>query len=1279
MSDESQSFSNNAEELPDPSNAHSGPQEQQESNHLSVLDDPILSQIRHDWIHALFGNDWSQRQGKARMDPYQTVSVSIPPRQFHAQTSLGLSIARLPLGLSVRHVHPFSEAFSAGVPTSSILISINGINLLAEPTKQALERIWQYEGRIDNVPSTHVIQQPVHCLFYHRGRILSVLFFTNPPFGIDWGSCGNFPLIKQVSGYAQTLGVPKGSFLAQISTHRDNNATTLLDMKDMDHALAAQTLKELYTQGCAMDLAFVLTPPQARSGHFERLQHAAETKSSTVPPSTTSDSTQQQTALPARPYHKPVRPDVVAQLEGATVRLHSLFHAPTMLSTSIHSKDDSSSDTPLLQVAPLAFQVAAGQPHSFLPSQRLSSQKVYRPCPPISQKLLDLMPEEHSLLYLLEYELHCLRNLREDDSAWSPIAPLHKTDPASTTDLNAPLLRWLESQTPHELVHSVSIHLPQVLSILVRTSNENHPLWSFLGSLATKDVPLSYFMEFLAQTLDLKTLQRELVRARKKRVLDKAKAHAKTQPVAPAQRRHPRQMPIRIEKSRPSHSSVVQKMPSTPATSDSKTANGKGKKPKRRLFGFFRKRKHTSSSVPVTPVTRDVSTPKTVATTATGASSDVLPNGAFPTEQADGTVERTKNNTITPKALPVISPLRLAKFHANGDRYFGNTLLFLKELEAVCSEIEKSLLRSFSQRIAGWALQPWSANRETELAQVTQVMRERLQKCKTLPMLDPICFNPLVSIDVRGCYILPSAHFPLLLTLEEELSDDSNHSSQSSSVDMPLSQRIVYGTEHVYRTRVEIVEVSNSSNPSDTKINYSVQGSVGGAFAESGPSVATSRQSNHHVWDDKNILTFDTRTSWGAPQTLSLHLSEKSDQIVQTDDQGKIEYTRDTGYSFIDLGPLWRRLQEGESSSVTTPFKLNLLSFAHVPSFDDHGDLPLDWTANADSNVIITIKVSVQEILRKRAKKRMLLFKHDDDLRQEMIAIKFIKACDKVLKAGGLDLKLLTFRCVPLDKRRGFLEWVNGSLPLSEICQPFAGSILGSKKDVTKSKDEADVLSSVAKAGLTDYVSFRRFQKKESESKEALPTNPVQDFLRAFAYDESAPYLIRKDVMETYVKSCAGYCVITYVLGVGDRHLDNLLLHQTGHFFHCDYSFILGKDPKKYLPLRITEDMVNGMGGRQSDNYMMFLSLTCAAFLTLRCASNVRYLVSFLRMMDQCSIPDLGSEQEVEEALMGVRERLHLDLTEEQAIQFMEKLIDESCTSRMWMAVDAIHSLGKRF
>lgn len=105
--------------------------------------------------------------------------------------------------------------------------------------------------------------------------------------------------------------------------------------------------------------------------------------------------------------------------------------------------------------------------------------------------------------------------------------------------------------------------------------------------------------------------------------------------------------------------------------------------------------------------------------------------------------------------------------------------------------------------------------------------------------------------------------------------------------------------------------------------------------------------------------------------------------------------------------------------------------------------------------------------------------------------------------------------------------------------------------------------------------------------------------------------------------------------------------------------------------------MVFGMGGKESDNYAMFVSLVGAAFLSLRRPENARVLLALVRFM--VGTKEVSIHDNAEQAIVLMRERLCLNMSDAQAVHYMEELMETSISSKLWMAVDAIHSLGKRF
>jgi hypothetical protein len=1011
---------------------------------------------------------------------------------------------------------------------------------------------------------------------------------------------------------------------------------------------------------------------------------------------------------------------------------------------------------------------------------RSSSKKQLSPPSSLSPSILDCWDVQQAFIYVFRHHLAGYNEMKtrvrasEDTDFLKVLGEYLQQSQSSGNDsksieiatlsdaLSTFLMFWFGWLTAHEnkpldlteyllkLVHQNQIIKNRVKKIPIDVDGNSF-------SLASSSYSLAHHMEFLAGAFDNGDIKTSLQKLRNDRQQQQSLFKTTNQRIDS------------ISKMLPSIRAVTGLTPTQHDSSLSKEPKLEGSfrenrapasvsavlvKPRsRRLFRFFREKKRHRDEKKFSDNSNITSIRATIASKQkpsriekTTVSSDDKTE-SLPSVTGDDKFSTSMRSKLRPPASPkspsiILKELSKVTISRSTDSLFGNTLSFLGELELVCVDIEKSLMRSFSQKFARWALQPWTANKESTLANVTSTMRERLELCNqnssSMPLLDPIdsSSEPLSSIDSDECYILPSAHFPLLLTFEckkrsnqEKHIQFDSHSKSKYPRNFQASKQnttsILYGEERIYRTTVELIALKGSrvveNNEKLPTRGFTVHGSVSGSVVESQQSVGVDQESNNHIWDKANFMVFDSRSTWGPPQTLSLRLSEGITEPTERDANTSIDSSvKECSYCWVNLTPYWdqsteKREPRYRSKIATKSNTRNISCKARVvpcdafKDFNEHGDLPENYLPENMEVIEIELQITTKIMETKSTVKRSLLYKHDDDVRQEMFAIEFIKACDRILRSCGLNMKMLIYRCISVGKRRGFMEWVQGSVPISEICQPFAGSILAKDRDKNKKSksvsienstseaidqgyddddDDNITLSSVAKAGMTNYESLSRLRADSVSSPKhsntgsdyVLPNNnnPIQDFLRSFAYDPDGSYKIKREAMDTYVKSCAGYSVCTYILGVGDRHLDNLLLHQSGHFFHCDYSFVLGKDPKKYLPMRITQDMINGMGGWKSDNFCQFLSLACAAFLTLRRPENVRHLLSLIRLLEGCGLPDLEHTQTIENAIQGVRDRLKLDLSDEEAIVFMEKLIQDSCSSKMWIAVDAIHSLAQK-
>ncbi|KAG5477859.1 hypothetical protein LSCM1_05161 [Leishmania martiniquensis] len=249
-----------------------------------------------------------------------------------------------------------------------------------------------------------------------------------------------------------------------------------------------------------------------------------------------------------------------------------------------------------------------------------------------------------------------------------------------------------------------------------------------------------------------------------------------------------------------------------------------------------------------------------------------------------------------------------------------------------------------------------------------------------------------------------------------------------------------------------------------------------------------------------------------------------------------------------------------------------------------------------------------------------VMYKYDDDIRQDQLIVQFIRLVDELLQRDGLQLYLTPYQVMATGPHEGLVEMV-----------PQVTTFFSVQRDVLK-------------------------------------------YLRV--YNSTAELL--RQAMDRYTRSFAGYCVITFVLGIGDRHLENILLTQDGRLLHIDFGYVLGNDPKPFPPpMKINREMVEVLGGPQSTGFTEFKLYCCSAYNTLRKHAPLLLHILLLGAHAEGMPQVTGEGGDPRVNLLKVQEKLRLDLTNAQATQYLQNVIADSVGSIFTNLWDVLHAAAQ--
>lgn len=213
-------------------------------------------------------------------------------------------------------------------------------------------------------------------------------------------------------------------------------------------------------------------------------------------------------------------------------------------------------------------------------------------------------------------------------------------------------------------------------------------------------------------------------------------------------------------------------------------------------------------------------------------------------------------------------------------------------------------------------------------------------------------------------------------------------------------------------------------------------------------------------------------------------------------------------------------------------------------------------------------------------KKYRFLLKGHEDMRQDERVMQFIGLIDTIFmsdnEATSVGLSLPQYAVIPLTDNVGIIGWVENTETIYKMLETH-------RKDYGVSIYE-EVNLIVKRGGLQQIDEFHRLPKVRRKEllRYAMSSTP-DDELRQIMWARNDTCEQWLGYRSTYGLTLAAMSIVGYVLGLGDRHLNNLMLADNGTVVHIDFGdcFEVAMHRAQYaekVPFRLTRILIPALG-----------------------------------------------------------------------------------------------------